>query len=129
MRCLILLFALITLPAVAAEDYSIISKLHRVALAQHTYVSDMEQYGVIDYWTPSLTGDCEDYALYMQRLFRIIGYQADIWLVKTETQELHAVLIVNDHWIVDNRFAQVQTKQTLRYRWVGAVVFYNNTGG
>ena len=128
MRCLVLLFLLCALP-VAANDYNVISKLHRVALAQHTYISDMEQYGVLDHWTPSLTGDCEDYALYMQRLYRILGYQADIWLVRTEKQELHAVLIVNDKWIVDNRFAQVKTRRSLNYRWLAPVAFYNNIGG
>jgi predicted transglutaminase-like cysteine proteinase len=80
------------------------------------YRSDLDQYGVVDWWVvnpPSGEGDCEDYALTKrQRLGRgelvIVGYR----------RQAHAVLIV-DGWVLDNIERRVVTVQTARRYYTG----------
>lgn len=117
------------MPAIAANDYLVINSLHRESLAKHTYISDLEQYGVSETWTPSLTGDCEDYALYMQKALQDRGYTSNIWIVRTEQDELHAVLVVtifNFEFVIDNRHDSLKPRSLLHYKWIAAVAYYND---
>lgn len=80
------------------------------------YRSDLDQYGVVDWWVvnpPSGEGDCEDYALTKrQRLGRgelvIVGYR----------RQVHAVLIV-DGWVLDNIERRVVPLATARRYYTG----------
>jgi predicted transglutaminase-like cysteine proteinase len=128
MRYIILLLILLAVPAIAANDYLIISGMHRHALSQHTYISDVEQYGVAEKWEASLNGDCEDYALYMQNSLIERGYQSEIWIVRTELDELHAVVVItifNFEFVIDNRHASLKPRSMLAYKWIAPVEFYN----
>lgn len=130
MRLLLVMLLALFSTAVAAStnDYLNISKLHRAALSQHIYISDMDQYGVVDKWVPSLVGDCEDYAMYMQIKLREHGYASDLWITRTEQNELHVVLVVvvlGTNYVVDNRFAVVYPQDFSGYQWIVAVKKYN----
>lgn len=129
MRYIILLLMLLVMPAIAANDYLVINRLHRKSLEQHTYISDLEQYGVAETWSPSLTGDCEDYALYMKHALYAHGYASNIWIVRTELDELHAVLVVkifNYEFVIDNRHQSLKPREMLQYKWIADVGYYNN---
>jgi predicted transglutaminase-like cysteine proteinase len=85
----------------------------------------MEQYGENDKWVKSLIGDCEDYALYAQDVLYRQGIKADMWIVITETNEFHVVLVVGDS-VIDNRYNDVMSRHNLEYQWIGAVKYYND---
>lgn len=87
-----------------------IEQQHSIALSRHTYITDQKQYGKKDVWTPSLKGDCEDYALWMRE--RVGG---NILLVVTEDGQYHAVLDV-DGKIVDNLSSHVYPKSLMRHK-------------
>lgn len=110
-----------------AGGYQELSDLYQSALAEHRYVSDREQYGVNEKWVPSLTGDCEDFALYLQAELRRHHLQGDLWLVKTETGQLHVVVRAGQ-WVMDNRFRSLKWVKALPYDWLTPVKFYNGSG-
>lgn len=89
-----------------------IEQQHAAAMRQHVYVSDMDQYGVEDYWISSLRGDCEDYALWMQE--RVGG---QLLYVITESKDAHVVLDVNGQ-IVDSLSTQVYPRSLMRHKLV-----------
>jgi predicted transglutaminase-like cysteine proteinase len=109
-----------------AGNYQELSDVYQTALAEHTYISDRDQYGVDEKWVPSLTGDCEDFALYLQAELRRHQLQGDLWLVKTETGQLHVVVRVGQ-WVMDNRFRTLKWVKALPYHWLTPVKFYNST--
>lgn len=84
---------------------------------QHVYISDQDQYGVPDKWVANLRGDCEDYALYMRHLLLSNGVDSAIWIVRTELNEMHTVLVVGDK-VIDNRYTTVKHKSELNYKWI-----------
>lgn len=110
--------------AMCSASIQEVKALHRAALSNHVYVTDMEQYGVNEKWVPSLVGDCEDYALWIQQALKQKGIIGDLWIVRTETDELHVVVVVGG-MVVDNRYRQVKRKQDLPYKWIGSVEYYN----
>lgn len=122
MRSLILM--LLLLPMAATASMRDLDRLHRQAMSQHTYITDLEQYGVPEKWVASLVGDCEDYALYMQALLRQHGYQADLWVVRTETNELHVVAMVDDI-VIDNRRQRAFPARFFNYDWIAPVEYHN----
>lgn len=102
-----------------------INSLHSLWIKQHHYISDISQYGIHDKWVASLTGDCEDYALWVQIELRKHYILADLWLVKTEKDELHVVAVVSDDIILDSRHLTVMTRDSLGYKWLAPVEYYN----
>ena len=96
------LTALALLLLMACTPVQSIEYIHAELLARHTYVSDQDQYGVNDKWIMSLTGDCEDFSLFSYFYLVGKGYQPQFWLVRTETDEMHTVLVV-DGYEFDNR--------------------------
>jgi predicted transglutaminase-like cysteine proteinase len=81
------------------------------------YMSDLEQYGVVDLWSSPLAtfttgrGDCEDYAIAKYVALREAGVAAEdvrLLLVHDQTaREDHAVVAARQdgHWLIlDNRF-------------------------
>lgn len=76
--------------------------------------TDMELYGVPDYWTyPTTAGDCEDYVLLKKRLLVSLGFNPQnllITVVLDENREGHAVLTIpTDHgdFVLDNRRTEI----------------------
>ncbi len=108
----------------ASITFSALASLHGEAMSQHVYITDQEQYGVSDKWIPSLVGDCEDYALWIQRELNKSGAVADIWIVRTENGESHAVAVVGD-LVLDIRSEKVIRRDRLPYKWIAPVEFYN----
>lgn len=79
---------------------------------EHSVVSNQQQYGVEEVWTPSLRGDCEDYALWMKQ--RVGG---QLIYVRTEQGEAHIVLNVNGK-IVDNMSKVVYPYSEMKHKEV-----------
>ena len=91
-----------------------------------TFTSDMEQYGVADYWASaresliSGRGDCEDYAIAKLQLLEALGVPADdLYLViarDLDRQADHAVLAVRAEgrfWVLDSA-ANVMSAESVR---------------
>lgn len=92
---------------------SILNKAH----AGHRYIEDQDQYGVEEYWTIDLRGDCEDFALWCRQELKKIGIESNLILCKTENGEGHLVCDV-EGWILDNRHYHVMPKNRLEYTWL-----------
>ena len=92
----------------------VLSTAHR----DHVYVSDQEKYGLREHWTVNLTGDCEDFALWIRNTLRdSYGIQSDLVFCLTENGVGHLVVSV-DGWILDNRHDWVMSKDELPYEWL-----------
>ena len=85
-----------------------------------TYTSDEELYGIDDMWVmapASWKGDCEDYALtklfILEHTFIFNIPRLQIRLVLDERHTGHAVLVVDNWWVLDNRFHDIMTKAQL----------------
>ncbi len=96
---------------------------HAAAMRRHIYMSDQEQYGREDVWTPSLKGDCEDYALWMRE--RVGG---QLLYVRTQQGEPHMVLIVGGVYdkkknpiagkVIDNLSKHVYPVSEMKHKFV-----------
>ncbi|AHK11283.1 BTLCP-like protein [Shewanella sp. phage 1/4] len=84
-------------------------QLQSYAQYNHVYISDMEQYGVEDKYVISLTGDCEDYALFIQS--KVGGKLA---MVRTKDNSLHMVLIKDDY-VFDNMSPRVYLRKDMEH--------------
>ncbi|HWB44156.1 MAG TPA: transglutaminase-like cysteine peptidase [Hyphomicrobiaceae bacterium] len=87
--------------------------------------TDMEIYGVAEYWTiPTMRGDCEDYALLKRKLLMARGWPASALLmtvVRDEKGEGHAVLTVRTvqgDFILDNKNNDVKLWSQTGYQYV-----------
>lgn len=91
--------------------WSTIERINRRVNHTIESVTDMEQYGVEDYWTypDSGKGDCEDYVLLKRRMLRQAGFPIQsllITVVRDENDEGHAVLTVkttHGEYVLDNK--------------------------
>lgn len=110
-----IIFAVTALILTACTPVNAIEYIHAELLARHTYITDQDQYGVNDKWVMSLTGDCEDFALFSYFLLVGKGYEPQFWLVRTEADEMHVALIVDDY-VFDNR-GLVKLNQS-RYKFI-----------
>lgn len=97
-----------------SEKWEQISQINAFVQTKIRPVSDMELYGVPDYWTyPTNAGDCEDFVLLKKRYLVGMGFSPDILLITVvldETGEGHAVLtVVTDKgdYILDNRRTEI----------------------
>jgi predicted transglutaminase-like cysteine proteinase len=89
-------------------------------------VTDLDLYGVSDYWTLPLDGkgDCEDYALLKRRLLIDSGWPASallITVVLDEKMDGHAVLTartVQGDFILDNKTDDILPWNKSPYRFV-----------
>jgi predicted transglutaminase-like cysteine proteinase len=88
-------------------------------------VTDIEQYGVTDYWTiPTARGDCEDYVLLKRKRLMELGWPASallITVVRDERGEGHAVLTartVQGDFILDNKTDEIKVWHRTRYDFV-----------
>lgn len=131
------IFAAVPLPAAAppapktemsvpttANEFQIISRIQAEVQKQMTYISDYEHYGVVDKWVADPVdnkGDCEDFAL--TKMARLVNRQQfnvtrmQIKGVLAETGSGHAVLVIDNYYVLDNRFDDVKTVPQLV--WLG----------
>lgn len=125
----------------------LLQEVHTEHLSRFRYVTDMDNYGVREYWPTvdeimfpdgTIYGDCEDYVIVVQDyLKRVKGIDSKIKVVDVLTPEklsldldapfyvrlfearekgikeyvVHAVLIIDDKWIIDNLLAFVILKE------------------
>lgn len=96
-----------------------LNKVFNEAIKEHTYILDEKQYGVPDYWKPSLKGDCEDFSLWCrEKLLLDYGIESDLVICVTETDEYHCVCSVSG-WILDNRMKKVKNRDDMiNYKWL-----------
>ena len=87
--------------------------------------TDMEVYGVVEYWTiPTTRGDCEDYALLKRHILIARGWPSGTLLmtvVRDEKNEGHAVLTVRTtqgDYILDNKVDVVRLWNQTPYHYV-----------
>lgn len=88
-------------------------------------VTDVEHYGVADYWTIPLTkGDCEDYVILKRKRLMALGWPASallITVVRDERGDGHAVLTVRTmqgDFILDNKTDEIKIWHRTRYDYI-----------
>jgi predicted transglutaminase-like cysteine proteinase len=88
-------------------------------------VTDIELYGVADYWTvPKRHGDCEDYVLLKRKRLLELGWPASallITVVRDERGDGHAVLTARTQqgdFILDNKTDEIRLWYQVPYRFV-----------
>jgi predicted transglutaminase-like cysteine proteinase len=88
-------------------------------------ITDLEFYGVTDYWTiPTTKGDCEDYVLLKRKRLMALGWPASallITVVRDERGEGHAVLTARTQqgdFILDNKTDEIRVWHRTRYDFV-----------
>ena len=100
--------------------WSQINQVNKYVNANIRGVTDVENFGMINYWTyPVNSGLCHSYALLKKRYLTELGINPDkllITVVLTETGEGHAVITIptdNGDIILDNRREEIlQWNQT-----------------
>lgn len=87
--------------------------------------TDMEVYGVQEYWTiPTTRGDCEDYALLKRQLLMALGWPASSLLmtvVRDEKGEGHAVLTARTgqgDFVLDNKVDDIRPWYRTGYTFI-----------
>ena len=100
--------------ALTTDSWDQVQQVNRYVNAHIRPVTDLANYGVLDYWTyPVDTGDCEDYVLLKKRNLTQVGVNADqllITVVLDENNEGHAVLTIptdKGDYVLDNRRNEV----------------------
>jgi predicted transglutaminase-like cysteine proteinase len=91
-----------------------------------TPMTDLENYGVTEYWTYPTNGrgDCEDYVLEKRRRLIALGWPAGsllITVVRDAKNDGHAVLTVlsdKGDYILDNQNAQILAWNQTEYRYI-----------
>jgi predicted transglutaminase-like cysteine proteinase len=88
-------------------------------------VTDMELYGMADYWTiPVRQGDCEDYVLLKRKRLMSQGWPASallITVVRDERGDGHAVLTARTQqgdYILDNKTDEIKFWYQVPYRFI-----------
>lgn len=95
------------------------------------YHSDAERYGCEEYWMTladldkngKLRDDCDGHALFCRSELRKLEIPNRLVFCQCETGEYHLVCEVKG-WILDNRYARVQNRDKLPYKWI-AMSGYN----
>jgi predicted transglutaminase-like cysteine proteinase len=107
------------------ERLSELDALNRAVNHEIAPATDMELYGVAEYWTiPTTHGDTEDYALLKRKRLTARGWPVSsllITVVRDETGEGHAVLTVHTmqgDFILDNKVDDVKTWNRTPYDYV-----------
>jgi predicted transglutaminase-like cysteine proteinase len=94
------------------NSYSLAERINSDVNARVTYKSDLEQFGVPEFWQEAgKFGDCEDYALLKRELLKKQGFDAEkihlatCWINVKAINTGHCVLIVETEkgqFILDN---------------------------
>ena len=100
--------------AASTESWDQIKQVNRYVNVKIRPATDMDTYGVADYWTyPVDAGDCEDYVLLKKRYLQGLGFSPDVLLITVvldENKEGHAVLTVATSmgdYVLDNRRKEI----------------------
>ena len=108
-----------------AERLAELDEINRAVNTVIEPVTDMELYGVEEYWTiPTTKGDCEDYALLKRQLLIKRGWPVSsllITVVKDEKGAGHAVLTARTaqgDFILDNKVASVKLWHRTGYEFI-----------
>ena len=92
-----------------------------------TYMSDSEQYGIVNVWTLSAVGgygNCKDYALAKRQALIADGLPEGalrIAIVRTPWNELHAVLTVDTDrgdFVLDSIAPEIEPWSATQYTWL-----------
>jgi predicted transglutaminase-like cysteine proteinase len=102
-----------------------LDEVNRAVNRQIEPVTDLDLYGVTDYWTiPTARGDCEDYVLLKRKRLMELGWPASallITVVRDERGEGHAVLMVRTQqgdFVLDNKTDEIKLWHRTRYQFV-----------
>ena len=111
--------------SLTTENWDQIEQINRIVNTVIRPASDMELYGVPDYWTyPKDAGDCEDYVLLKKRYLTELGFNADellITVVLDEHNEGHAILTVvtaQGDYVLDNRRHEILRWDDTGYKFL-----------
>lgn len=106
------------------NNFAFAAEINSLVNRSTTYMTDMQQYGVPEYWEPANKyGDCEDYALLKRVKLIESGFDptalhlACCWV---ETGEYHCVLLAetdNGIFALDNRRSLPVPPSELPYKW------------
>jgi predicted transglutaminase-like cysteine proteinase len=87
-------------------------------------VTDIELYGLTDYWTiPTTKGDCEDYVLLKRKRLMALGWPASallITVVRDERGEARALTArtMQGDFILDNKTDEIKIWHNTRYEFI-----------
>lgn len=111
--------------AATPERLSELDEINRYVNSAITPVTDMDAYGVEEYWTlPSNEGDCEDFALLKREMLILRGWPESALLltvVRDEQGDGHAVLTARTtqgDFILDNKASEVRIWNATPYQYV-----------
>jgi predicted transglutaminase-like cysteine proteinase len=109
----------------SAERLKELDEVNRTVNREIAPATDLEVYGVNEYWTlPRTRGDCEDYALLKRRNLIKLGWPVSsvlMTVVRDEKGEGHAVLTartVQGDFILDNKIEDVRQWNKAPYQFV-----------
>lgn len=109
----------------SAERLKELDEVNRTVNKDVAPTTDLEVYGVNEYWTlPRTRGDCEDYALLKRHNLVAKGWPVSALLmtvVRDEKGEGHAVLTartVQADYILDNKIEEVRVWNATPYQFV-----------
>ena len=107
------------------ERLSELDEVNRLVNGNVTPVTDLEAYGVEEYWTlPTTRGDCEDYALLKRNILIERGWPQSALLltvVRDELGEGHAVLTARTalgDFVLDNKIRDVRIWHATPYQYL-----------
>lgn len=107
------------------ERLSELDEINRYVNSAITPVTDMEAYGVEEYWTlPLNSGDCEDYVLLKREMLIERGWPESallVTVVRDEHGDGHAVLTARTtqgDFILDNKIREVRIWSAMPYQYV-----------
>ncbi|MFN3624896.1 MAG: transglutaminase-like cysteine peptidase [Hyphomicrobium sp.] len=108
-----------------AERLKELDDINRTVNREIAPATDLEVYGVNEYWTlPRTRGDCEDYALLKRKTLISKGWPVSALLmtvVRDEKGEGHAVLTartVQGDFVLDNKIEDVRAWNKTPYQYV-----------
>lgn len=116
------------------QSYSVAERINSDVNARVTYKSDLEQFGVPEFWRAAdRIGDCEDYALLKRALLKEQGFNPDCihiatcWVNVRSLTTGHCVLIVETdqgQFILDNNldYPVPLNFQTAIYKYLWNVI-------
>jgi len=109
----------------SAERLKELDDINRTINREIAPATDLEVYGVNEYWTlPKTRGDCEDYALLKRKRLIEAGWPVSsvlMTVVRDEKGEGHAVLTartVQGDYILDNKLEDVRIWSKAPYQFV-----------
>ncbi|MGF1651559.1 MAG: transglutaminase-like cysteine peptidase [Hyphomicrobiaceae bacterium] len=110
-----------------------LDRINRSVNASVIPATDLEIYGVTEYWTfPGQYGDCEDYAILKRRLLIDRGWPASALLltvVRDEEGEGHAVLTartLQGDFILDNKTDDLKVWTDTNYHYIMRQSYLNS---